>query len=84
MKEATAKSMAKSIARRTDIPLGKVPEIMMVLKSYGVYKVDKMQHYTCTGQMNLVSDFPQYCPDNPEADVDGWAFEEKDDMEMEA
>lgn len=79
MKEAKARSMAEDIAIKLCISVNKAPEIMAVLKSYGVYKVDKLQNYSCEGQMELVSDFPQYLPDNPEADVVGWAFEEKED-----
>lgn len=82
MKEATAKNMSEDIAMRLCIPIENVPIIMSVLKGYGVYKVDKMANYTCDGQMNITQ-FPQYMPDNPEADVSGWAFEEKDDSELE-
>lgn len=79
MKEARAKTMAEDIAMKLCIPINNVPAIMTILKRYGVYKTDTLQNYTCEGQMDLVEDFPQYLPDNPEADVAGWAFEEKDD-----
>lgn len=82
MKEAKAKNMAEDIAIKLCIPITNVPAIMTVLKHYGVYKTDVLKNYTCEGQMDIAQ-FPQYLPDNPEADVSGWAFEEKDtDIEM--
>lgn len=82
MKEITAKNMAEAIAMKLCVPISSVPEIMTVLKGYGVYKVDKMQNYVCEGQMDIAQ-FPEYMPDNPEADVSGWAFEEKDESELD-
>lgn len=79
MKETAAQSLAEAIAMRLCISLKNVPDIMDVLRKHGVYRQDKMKNYVCDGQMDLVSDFPQYMPDNPQADVSGWMFEEKDD-----
>ncbi len=40
-----------------------VNAVLKVFDQYHLVKQDKMAHYEVEGQMDLVSDFPEYCPD---------------------
>lgn len=89
MTEARAAKLASDIARTAGYGFGNMPlrqrqeKIMDILRDYGiVQKKDIMAAYSCEGQMDLARDFPEYAPayspDDPDADVEGWDYDEMD------
>jgi hypothetical protein len=72
--ETRAKQLAIAISDELygDVRPQEVNAICRVLDQFHLVKHDKMAHYEVEGQMDLVSDFPEYCPDT--------AAEEEEDV----
>jgi hypothetical protein len=73
--EIKARELAIAISDELygDVQPREVRKIMNVLEKFHLVKEDKLAHYEVKGQMDLVTDFPEYCPGGEEfaAEADG-------------